>query len=124
MIDFIIRLAPQVGLEPTTLRLTAECSAIELLRSVVAGGLFACPHWLYQMPFGQSKTCAHASAACTPTRQPSAHSASIQHNRNLICREIPLFSVRTRSHRRLAVIAPVDLRQYLRWQLAQVTRVK
>jgi hypothetical protein len=27
-------LAPQVGLEPTTLRLTAECSAIELLRSV------------------------------------------------------------------------------------------
>ena len=30
------RMAPQVGLEPTTLRLTAECSAIELLRSVVA----------------------------------------------------------------------------------------
>jgi prolyl oligopeptidase len=30
-------MAPQVGLEPTTLRLTAECSAIELLRSV---GLF------------------------------------------------------------------------------------
>jgi hypothetical protein len=28
-------MAPQVGLEPTTLRLTAECSAIELLRSVV-----------------------------------------------------------------------------------------
>ena len=30
----IERLAPQVGLEPTTLRLTAGCSAIELLRSV------------------------------------------------------------------------------------------
>ena len=30
------KLAPQVGLEPTTLRLTAGCSAIELLRSVVA----------------------------------------------------------------------------------------
>ena len=29
------RMAPQVGLEPTTLRLTAECSAIELLRSDV-----------------------------------------------------------------------------------------
>ena len=29
------KLAPQVGLEPTTLRLTAGCSAIELLRSVV-----------------------------------------------------------------------------------------
>src|ERR1022692_3976667 len=35
LIDFIGFLAPQVGLEPTTLRLTAECSAIELLRSVV-----------------------------------------------------------------------------------------
>ncbi len=32
------RLAPQVGLEPTTLRLTAECSAIELLRSGDAMG--------------------------------------------------------------------------------------
>ena len=32
--DFKVFLAPQVGLEPTTLRLTAECSAIELLRSV------------------------------------------------------------------------------------------
>ncbi len=31
-------LAPQVGLEPTTLRLTAECSAIELLRSEDAMG--------------------------------------------------------------------------------------
>ena len=29
-------MAPQVGLEPTTLRLTAGCSAIELLRSVVS----------------------------------------------------------------------------------------
>ena len=35
LVDFIGFLAPQVGLEPTTLRLTAECSAIELLRSVV-----------------------------------------------------------------------------------------
>ena len=30
-------LAPQVGLEPTTLRLTAECSTIELLRSKTGG---------------------------------------------------------------------------------------
>jgi hypothetical protein len=30
-------LAPQVGLEPTTLRLTAGCSAIELLRSRAGG---------------------------------------------------------------------------------------
>jgi hypothetical protein len=35
-------MAPQVGLEPTTLRLTAGCSAIELLRS--GGTLRAC--WL------------------------------------------------------------------------------
>ena len=28
-------LAPQVGLEPTTLRLTAECSTIELLRTKI-----------------------------------------------------------------------------------------
>ena len=35
--DLVFRpgfLAPQVGLEPTTLRLTAECSAIELLRNI------------------------------------------------------------------------------------------
>jgi hypothetical protein len=30
-------MAPEVGLEPTTLRLTAECSAIELLRNVFFG---------------------------------------------------------------------------------------
>ena len=30
--------APQVGLEPTTTRLTAECSAIELLRNMESGG--------------------------------------------------------------------------------------
>src|SRR5271157_2766984 len=29
-----LNMAPQVGLEPTTLRLTAECSTIELLRSI------------------------------------------------------------------------------------------
>ena len=37
----LILLAPQVRLELTTLRLTAECSAIELLRSVVAPRLEA-----------------------------------------------------------------------------------
>ena len=31
---FTVVFAPQVGLEPTTLRLTAECSAIELLRNI------------------------------------------------------------------------------------------
>ena len=30
-------IAPQVGLEPTTTRLTAECSAIELLRIMESG---------------------------------------------------------------------------------------
>ena len=28
-----LKLAPQVGFEPTTLRITAECSTVELLRS-------------------------------------------------------------------------------------------
>ena len=39
------RVAPQVRLELTTLRLTAECSAIELLRIIrgLCRGLFACP---------------------------------------------------------------------------------
>jgi hypothetical protein len=31
-------MAPEVGLEPTTLRLTAECSAIELLRNLLMHG--------------------------------------------------------------------------------------
>ena len=35
---WLINMAPEVGLEPTTLRLTAECSAIELLRSVLERG--------------------------------------------------------------------------------------
>ena len=33
--NLLKNLAPQVGLEPTTLRLTAECSTIELLRSAL-----------------------------------------------------------------------------------------
>jgi hypothetical protein len=32
--NLLKNMAPQVGLEPTTLRLTAGCSAIELLRSI------------------------------------------------------------------------------------------
>ena len=38
-------MAPQVGLEPTTLRLTAECSAIELLRIILfpLSCSFPCP---------------------------------------------------------------------------------
>jgi hypothetical protein len=31
----LVFMAPEVGLEPTTLRLTAECSAIELLRNLL-----------------------------------------------------------------------------------------
>ena len=32
-------MAPQVGLEPTTVRLTAECSTTELLRNIIMVGL-------------------------------------------------------------------------------------
>ena len=35
----LVFMAPRVGLEPTTLRLTAECSAIELLRLIPDGSL-------------------------------------------------------------------------------------
>ena len=35
-------MAPQVGLEPTTRRLTVACSTIELLRNVNARGILAC----------------------------------------------------------------------------------
>ena len=48
----ILILAPQVGLEPTTLRLTAECSAIELLRSVRAAEI---PYPNYHPPGSTSK---------------------------------------------------------------------
>ncbi len=34
MISKIIEMAPQVGFEPTTYRLTAECSTVELLRKI------------------------------------------------------------------------------------------
>jgi hypothetical protein len=34
LLILIVFMAPEVGLEPTTLRLTAECSAIELLRNL------------------------------------------------------------------------------------------
>ena len=40
-------LAPQVGLEPTTLRLTAECSAIELLRNEC---VFIADHFKQRQP--------------------------------------------------------------------------
>ena len=38
-------MAPQVGLEPTTTRLTAECSAIELLRNTDSGAYTPLIHW-------------------------------------------------------------------------------
>ena len=43
------RLAPQVGLEPTTLRLTAGCSTIELLRNT----LTAATRWARRLPLAR-----------------------------------------------------------------------
>ena len=58
-------LAPQVGLEPTTLRLTAECSAIELLRNI----------HLFRTSFGIS-LCGMRRRSTLPGRyQPSTISA-------------------------------------------------
>ena len=55
IIDFIVFLAPQVGLEPTTLRLTAECSAIELLRSILAVRLVASTFYIKCLWLSQSR---------------------------------------------------------------------
>jgi hypothetical protein len=45
-------MAPEVGLEPTTLRLTAECSAIELLR--IAWGTLR-PGWLLLISYNKAE---------------------------------------------------------------------
>ena len=59
------RVAPQVRLELTTLRLTAECSAIELLR--IIRGLwrdsFGCPAVCCQLPVLLHLALAHAPAS-------------------------------------------------------------
>ena len=56
-------LAPQVGLEPTTLRLTAECSTVELLRTKV-----------YEfLPFNQTD----GTAVKLPSRQVSRQSENV-----------------------------------------------
>ena len=43
-------MAPQEGLEPTTLRLTAECSAIELLRQMGYENFFSYPYGIRRRP--------------------------------------------------------------------------
>ncbi len=60
--DRLISLAPQVGLEPTTLRLTAECSAIELLRSIQAGTTLRCSRF-YRKPDALRQTCVPSPGA-------------------------------------------------------------
>ena len=42
---FFKRRAPRVGLEPTTTRLTAECSTIELSRNILYLFISTCTHW-------------------------------------------------------------------------------
>jgi hypothetical protein len=61
-------LAPQVGLEPTTLRLTAECSTIELLRSNT-GGLSSLDQSLLLLS-------TQSSDVCSTSRRHSTRSAS------------------------------------------------
>ena len=45
-----LSVAPQEGLEPTTLRLTAECSAIELLRQMGYENFFSYPYGIRRRP--------------------------------------------------------------------------
>src|SRR6187431_1974195 len=65
-----LSLAPQVGLEPTTLRLTAECSTIELLRS--ARGLD-----YYSKIVRRLSTAAHVQHTVSPPRFRSARSSAL-----------------------------------------------
>ena len=66
-------MAPQVGLEPTTLRLTAGCSAIELLRSVV------------------TRSCCFANILIIPKQLPSENTdAHYLRSRAFLTIEIPL----------------------------------
>ena len=46
ILALIIEKTPQVGLEPTTYRLTAGCSAIELLR-IISAYLIVCESQVY-----------------------------------------------------------------------------
>src|SRR5215207_11256862 len=56
-------LTPQVGLEPTTLRLTAECSAIELLR-IVTPARMKYPARAWDFIAEGSRGCQTAVPAC------------------------------------------------------------
>src|ERR1700682_5075839 len=62
-------LAPQVGLEPTTLRLTAECSTIELLRS--NAGRLLLNH--YTKPASTCQICSFASECDAAFRYNAFH---------------------------------------------------
>src|SRR5262245_59612128 len=56
--------APQVGLEPTTLRLTAECSAIELLRSIWWRSSYS--RWLSRKSTGGQTQPQYPAQTCAP----------------------------------------------------------
>src|SRR5215207_2313759 len=59
----LYRVTPQVGLEPTTLRLTAECSAIELLR-IVTPARMEYPARAWNFIAEGSRGCQTAVPAC------------------------------------------------------------
>ena len=65
-------MAPQVGLEPTTLRLTAGCSAIELLRSVLGArpkgaASFVVIHNIIGGGYGDFKVARDSAQLCSGT---------------------------------------------------------
>lgn len=71
-------MAPQVGLEPTTLRLTAECSAIELLRIVSVTRCRRAGSGSTRIPFITNKGAEVKGAPLFSI------SSAIQHNRNVV----------------------------------------
>ena len=67
-------MAPEVGLEPTTLRLTAECSAIELLRIVLQQQLRARkPRKLPLVCYSKCTIAGQSILAPTETAAPLCH---------------------------------------------------
>ena len=85
------RVAPQVRLELTTLRLTAECSAIELLR-IIRGlwcGLLSVRRFACQLPALLRLALAHAPASHSASGSALAHASAS----GLLCRLAAPFSL-------------------------------
>ena len=111
-------MAPQVGLEPTTLRLTAECSAIELLRNKVhevpAGGRRLNSLFSYNKRGGWGQSADPTCGCCVGA-------LAIEHHGDVVAGEVTLLLRGTCAHCRAADMALRDALRQLRRQPVQLT---